>query len=1358
MSYYSKVSYTADGATVNFVVPFSFIDRLHVKVYLDDVETTAFTWSSDTLIVLDTAPVSGVIVRIQRYSKIDTRLVDYADDAYLTENDLDQDSIQDKYLIQENKDSITTAEESATDLDVRVTQNETDITTNSADIVTNASDISTNASNISSNDTDIATNAGNISTNASNISSNDSGISALDARITQNETDISTNASNIVSGDAATLASAKEYADAVNTTSNIERWETATLYLVDSDVFNDGKLYKCLVEHTSGIFATDLSSNYWEEMSRSLTSTEVKTYYESNADTNAFTDSEKVLLAEVGTAKTDSHELNGFNRDAPDSMGIVELCTDGTLIHRIDQNGNYTTNLSTHVNYDPAIVDGEFYDGTTATANTISVSPVTGNSLEFYADGTKFTKSTSAQILLDSTSDIQYIYFDETGTLQYTTTFNSYLITKYAFTTYVIYNSASADLIGFGDERHGLQMDGQTHLYLHNNLGARYYSGMSADELDEGSTIHGTISGGIMYDEDIKHTLESQDLLPFLYINGTDWELTDPDDKLGYINAGDSYISYNENTAGSYQLTEMTDAHDRTIMFLLATNNAMYPYVKIIGQNKYLGNTGARNAISTELHNMTITGLPTKEFIFVGAAILNRKGNISKLSDGSLYLDLRSVQTIGSGASSTQIIDHSLTINRNISGQHTASSVTYNSNSNDLSASTCQDAIDEMMDERLLSTAPSEISTLTEKTNLVNDDIVLIEDSENSFSKKKAKLQNLIGGSGSSTYISDGDAEQGTTGWTLYKNSSATGEPDDFGGTPSELSFATTSTEPLSGTKSFLLSGSTISNLEGVYYEFDIENKHKAAMLLLDMYSSSTVDTGDFKFFLVGSTDNFVADFQSITSVSGGSLSESIRTIASLQTSYDATKYRFCIHSQVSTATAHNLKFEIGELWDQPSVSGAASSDWESFTPSLTNFTISSNTMKWRRDGGDLLLNGYMVISGVTGVMSMLLPNSLNYLPNIGNVGNVSKQATGTSAVDNGSIQPILNNSIQFMGDDGLSAWTSGVPSAWNAGDLLLFNNARIPIQGWSSNVKMSTDYGARNVRSYLNTGDSTQTLLANTFNTYTFDSQVDLNGGTFTSSSVVTINEEGFYDISYNIPYTTGSTLPDNIQSFLSLDNSTAVANRYGVDIRNPQVSNDTYTLAGSFNGLYLTKGQTLSVSVYPTGQSCTVPAGFGKIGSFVVNKLPAPQTILESEKVLVEANTDSGQLVVKGSPAWTTIIFDDAPVNSHGMYNTTTGIFTSGLNKSYSVSAKVTMRYLDVVLADTLFLELLKNGSPVQRDSLEFDATNGAHTQSLNVSLSSINLAVGDTLSVRVGNNTSSDGQIETTSYMNTFTLSSN
>ena len=96
--------YTGDGSTTDFVVP-PHLEQDDISVYLDGVlkATPAdytFTTAGDE-IRFGTAPASGVLVRTQRSSDLDTRAVDFQDGSVLTEKDLDDSNIQVFYAAQE---------------------------------------------------------------------------------------------------------------------------------------------------------------------------------------------------------------------------------------------------------------------------------------------------------------------------------------------------------------------------------------------------------------------------------------------------------------------------------------------------------------------------------------------------------------------------------------------------------------------------------------------------------------------------------------------------------------------------------------------------------------------------------------------------------------------------------------------------------------------------------------------------------------------------------------------------------------------------------------------------------------------------------------------------------------------------------------------------------------------------------------------------------------------------------------------------------------------------------------------------------------------------------------------------------
>ena len=65
---YSYAETTASGSSANVTVPFPYLDKAHVKVYLDAVlvDSATYTWPSSGQIALGATPDEGVVVRVQR--------------------------------------------------------------------------------------------------------------------------------------------------------------------------------------------------------------------------------------------------------------------------------------------------------------------------------------------------------------------------------------------------------------------------------------------------------------------------------------------------------------------------------------------------------------------------------------------------------------------------------------------------------------------------------------------------------------------------------------------------------------------------------------------------------------------------------------------------------------------------------------------------------------------------------------------------------------------------------------------------------------------------------------------------------------------------------------------------------------------------------------------------------------------------------------------------------------------------------------------------------------------------------------------------------------------------------------------
>ena len=83
----SFVLYTANGSTNQFDITFSYIEQSHIKVFVNNVEDTSFTFVNSSRIQTSSTPTNGQVVKIERNTPTSARLVDFSDGSVLTESD-----------------------------------------------------------------------------------------------------------------------------------------------------------------------------------------------------------------------------------------------------------------------------------------------------------------------------------------------------------------------------------------------------------------------------------------------------------------------------------------------------------------------------------------------------------------------------------------------------------------------------------------------------------------------------------------------------------------------------------------------------------------------------------------------------------------------------------------------------------------------------------------------------------------------------------------------------------------------------------------------------------------------------------------------------------------------------------------------------------------------------------------------------------------------------------------------------------------------------------------------------------------------------------------------------------------------
>jgi|GEM_PF-1624366 len=106
MSKYSEELGYGDGSMTVFTVPFKYLAKDHVKVYVDG-EEVSFEWLTDFSISITPAPAAGVPVLRRRITPIDKAEVDFRDGSNLEERDLDVQSDQLLFVTQEANDALT---------------------------------------------------------------------------------------------------------------------------------------------------------------------------------------------------------------------------------------------------------------------------------------------------------------------------------------------------------------------------------------------------------------------------------------------------------------------------------------------------------------------------------------------------------------------------------------------------------------------------------------------------------------------------------------------------------------------------------------------------------------------------------------------------------------------------------------------------------------------------------------------------------------------------------------------------------------------------------------------------------------------------------------------------------------------------------------------------------------------------------------------------------------------------------------------------------------------------------------------------------------------------------------------------
>jgi|14BtaG_2_1085337.scaffolds.fasta_scaffold00071_46 hypothetical protein len=146
---FSYQDYTGDNSTTTFSIPFTYTATSEISVTVDGVAQTGLSFPSASQVTLTSAPASGTLVQVRRTTSLTARAVDFASGSVLTEEDLDNSSIQTFHASQEAidraNDSIAVDDDDKYDAQNKVIKNVA--TPTNANDATNKSYVDTGANN-----------------------------------------------------------------------------------------------------------------------------------------------------------------------------------------------------------------------------------------------------------------------------------------------------------------------------------------------------------------------------------------------------------------------------------------------------------------------------------------------------------------------------------------------------------------------------------------------------------------------------------------------------------------------------------------------------------------------------------------------------------------------------------------------------------------------------------------------------------------------------------------------------------------------------------------------------------------------------------------------------------------------------------------------------------------------------------------------------------------------------------------------------------------------------------------------------------------------------------------------------------
>jgi hypothetical protein len=384
-------------------------------------------------------------------------------------------------------------------------------------------------------------------------------------------------------------------------------------------------------------------------------------------------------------------------------------------------------------------------------------------------------------------------------------------------------------------------------------------------------------------------------------------------------------------------------------------------------------------------------------------------------------------------------------------------------------------------------------------------------------------------------------------------------------------------------------------------------------------------------------------------------------------------RFQLAIIATQATAGAFSVKFDSFSCGPQTSAIGVPATDPISYTPVTSGIgSPSSVEAFWLRDAGNMYLTGKITLGTTTGVNLQI---GLPLGSSISSALAATTHASGAFTTNAGtaSIVPLITggtNYIQFGNNTAGTGLTPILGTAYSSGAIISYSVGPIPIQGWSSNVQMSSDTDTRVVALTAGRTSATYNYTADTPIVFNVISQ-DTHGAYNTTTGQYLTPVSGFY----------------SVESFIEFSGTIGQGYVY-VAVAGTQfggkkgwMSNTTGTLSSS-KIVYANAGQTIDVRC---GNTNSIAAAQNY--SLSIQRLAGPSVIAASETI-------SASYWVSANFAASTTVpinFDSKEYDDHGAVTTsaTAWKFVAPIGGLYSV------KFFGEITTGSAGINLFKNGS---------------------------------------------------------------